>query len=139
MNKHRCKVCTYIYDPAANNNVAFDDLPDDYICPVCGVGKDQFVIIHQLGEEYTGGEAQEKHVPVIEASNGDVEVKVCSVPHPMEEAHYITAVELYDGGDLIKKVELKPGDKPVTTFKGVQFSDNLKALAYCNLHGIWES
>ena len=42
MKKHRCKVCAYIYDPAATENVAFEDLPEDWICPVCGVKKDQF-------------------------------------------------------------------------------------------------
>jgi len=35
-------VCGYIYDPADNNNVAFSDLPEDWVCPECGVGKDQF-------------------------------------------------------------------------------------------------
>ena len=42
MKKYVCKVCGYVYDPANNNNVAFDDLPDDWTCPMCGVGKDQF-------------------------------------------------------------------------------------------------
>ena len=42
MKKYVCKVCGYVYDPANNNNVAFEDLPDDWTCPMCGVGKDQF-------------------------------------------------------------------------------------------------
>ena len=42
MKKYRCIVCGYIYDPADNNNVAFGDLPEDWVCPECGVGKDQF-------------------------------------------------------------------------------------------------
>ena len=42
MTKYKCTVCAYIYDPAENNNVAFEDLPDDWVCPVCGVGKDKF-------------------------------------------------------------------------------------------------
>ena len=42
MKKYVCTVCGHVYDPAENNNVAFDDLPDDWVCPVCGVGKDQF-------------------------------------------------------------------------------------------------
>ena len=37
-----CKVCGYVYDPANNNGVAFEDLPEDWTCPMCGVGKDQF-------------------------------------------------------------------------------------------------
>ncbi len=42
MQKYICKVCGYIYDPSENNNVAFADLEDDWVCPECGVGKDQF-------------------------------------------------------------------------------------------------
>jgi len=49
MTKYRCLTCGYIYDPEAgdpSNNVepgtAFEDLPDDWVCPDCGVGKDEF-------------------------------------------------------------------------------------------------
>lgn len=42
MKKYICKICGYVYDPANNNNTAFEDLPDDWTCPLCGVGKDQF-------------------------------------------------------------------------------------------------
>ena len=42
MKKYQCVVCGYVYDPAENENVEFSALPDDYVCPICGVGKDQF-------------------------------------------------------------------------------------------------
>ena len=49
MKKYICDVCGYVYDPAKgdpdNNippNTAFEDLPDDYECPVCGAGKSDF-------------------------------------------------------------------------------------------------
>ena len=42
MKKFVCTVCGYEYDQAEHDNVAFEDLPDDYVCPLCGVGKDQF-------------------------------------------------------------------------------------------------
>lgn len=48
-NKYRCKVCGYIYDPQKGDpsqgvkpGTAFEDLPDSWKCPECGVGKDQF-------------------------------------------------------------------------------------------------
>jgi rubredoxin len=48
--QYRCIVCGYIYDPSAGDpaggiapGVAFTDLPDDWVCPECMVGKDQFV------------------------------------------------------------------------------------------------
>lgn len=42
MKKWVCTVCGYVYDPAENDGVKFEDLPDDYVCPLCSVGKDQF-------------------------------------------------------------------------------------------------
>lgn len=42
MKKYVCTVCGYVYDPAENDNVEFVDLPDDYVCPLCAVGKDMF-------------------------------------------------------------------------------------------------
>jgi rubredoxin len=49
MEKYRCTVCGYIYDPAIgdstqgiNPGTAFEDLPDTWVCPECGVGKDMF-------------------------------------------------------------------------------------------------
>ena len=40
--RYVCSMCTYVYDPAENNDVPFSDLPDDWVCPVCGVPKDEF-------------------------------------------------------------------------------------------------
>lgn len=49
MKKYRCIVCEWIYDPAVGDpdcgiapGTSFEDIPDDWVCPVCGVGKDQF-------------------------------------------------------------------------------------------------
>lgn len=49
MDKYKCKVCGYIYDPEKGDpdsdiksGTSFKELPDDWLCPVCGVGKDQF-------------------------------------------------------------------------------------------------
>ncbi len=41
MAKYRCTVCGHIYDEAVES-VKFEDLPDDWVCPLCGVGKDLF-------------------------------------------------------------------------------------------------
>ena len=40
--KYTCGICGYVYDPAENDGVAFEDLPEDWVCPICGVGKDVF-------------------------------------------------------------------------------------------------
>ena len=49
MEKYRCIVCGYIYDPAENDGVAFKDLPEDWVCPACGVGTDQFEVVTDWG------------------------------------------------------------------------------------------
>ena len=41
MGKWECTACGYIYDEEAEET-KFEDLPDDWTCPVCGVGKDMF-------------------------------------------------------------------------------------------------
>ena len=40
--KYVCGICGYVYDPAENNGVAFEDLPADWKCPICKNGKDKF-------------------------------------------------------------------------------------------------
>jgi rubredoxin len=35
-------MCTYVYDPAENGGIPFEDLPDNWVCPVCGVPRDEF-------------------------------------------------------------------------------------------------
>jgi len=49
MKKYVCNVCGYVYDPADGDpdngiepGTAFQDLPDDWVCPECGAGKDEF-------------------------------------------------------------------------------------------------
>jgi len=49
VEKWRCTVCGYIYDPQKGDpehgispGTSFEDLPDDWKCPLCGVGKDMF-------------------------------------------------------------------------------------------------
>lgn len=49
MGKWQCEACGYIYDPLLGDpengiepGTAFEELPDDWICPECGVGKEYF-------------------------------------------------------------------------------------------------
>jgi len=50
MKKYVCEPCGYVYDPEVGDpdsgiepGTAFEDLPEDWVCPWCGVGKDEFV------------------------------------------------------------------------------------------------
>lgn len=49
MEKYECTICGYVYDPEKGDpdsgvspGISFEDLPDDWVCPVCGAGKDDF-------------------------------------------------------------------------------------------------
>jgi rubredoxin len=49
MKKYVCNICGYEYDPAIGDpdggidpGTSFEDLPDDWACPICGVGKEDF-------------------------------------------------------------------------------------------------
>jgi len=49
MNRWICSICQYVYDPAIGDpdhgipaGTAFESLPEDWCCPLCGVGKDVF-------------------------------------------------------------------------------------------------
>lgn len=44
--KYRCKLCGYIYDDE-KEAIKFEDLPDDWKCPLCGAGKDMFELINE--------------------------------------------------------------------------------------------
>ncbi|NQV20614.1 MAG: rubredoxin [Rhodospirillales bacterium] len=54
MTKYICVVCNYIYDPALGMpedgvapGTAFADIPDDWCCPDCGVGKEDFELLSE--------------------------------------------------------------------------------------------
>ena len=49
MVKYKCMLCGYVYDPETghpdswiNPGTPFEDIPDDWVCPICGANKDQF-------------------------------------------------------------------------------------------------
>jgi len=83
----------------------------------------------------TADEGKEKHVPVIEKIDGGYKVKVGSVPHPMEEKHYIEWIELLADGRAYRQF-LEPGTAPEAVFN-VQ-ADSVSAREYCNVHGLWK-
>ena len=117
-----------------------------YKCNICGnivevldAGAGQLVCCGQpmqLMSENTVDASKEKHVPVIEKTKNGFKVKVGSVPHPMEEKHYIEWIEIIADGKSYRKF-LKPGDKPEAEF--CIDAKKIEAREYCNLHGLWKS
>jgi superoxide reductase len=117
-----------------------------YKCEICGnivevlhAGKGVLVCCNQpmkLMAENTVDASLEKHVPVIEKKGDAVTVKVGSVPHPMEEKHYIEWVELIIDGK-IQRQYLAPGESPEASFAVKEGA--MVAREYCNLHGMWKA
>lgn len=54
MKKYVCIVCNWVYDPAIGDpdggiepGTEFQDIPDSWVCPLCGVGKDDFELVEE--------------------------------------------------------------------------------------------
>jgi len=90
----------------------------------------------ELLKEKTEDVGKEKHVPVIEKTKSGVKVKIGSIPHPMEEKHYIEWIEIIADDAAYRKF-LKPGDKPEAEF--CIKAESITAREYCNIHGLWRA
>ncbi|KQM11993.1 desulfoferrodoxin [Methanomassiliicoccales archaeon RumEn M1] len=121
-------------------------LNEVYRCEVCG---NLVEVVHAgIGElvccgqpmkklvENTVDASKEKHVPVVERTDDGILVKVGSVAHPMEAAHYIEWIEVIANGKVMR-AQLKPGMAPEARFKCA--GDSLTVREYCNLHGLWKT
>ncbi|MGA1980227.1 MAG: desulfoferrodoxin [Sedimentisphaerales bacterium] len=115
-----------------------------YKCMVCGNivevlhgGDGELVCCGQPMEnlaEKTADQGKEKHVPVIEKISGGYKVKVGSIPHPMEEKHYIEWIEILADGAAYRKF-FNPGDAPEAIFN--LKANTVTAREHCNIHGLW--
>ena len=122
------------------------ELNQIYKCEVCGnivnvvhTGAGELVCCGQpmkLQTENTVDAAQEKHVPAIAKIENGVKITIGSIPHPMEESHYIEWIEIIADGKSYKKF-LKPEEEPVAEF--CVDGENITAREYCNLHGLWKA
>lgn len=117
---YKCKVCGNIVEVMTGGDGAL----------VC-CGQDMVLM-----SENTVDAAQEKHVPVATKVSGGWEVVVGSVPHPMEEKHYIEWIELLADGKAYRQF-LEPSAAPEAVFQ-VEAS-SVSAREYCNIHGLWKA
>ncbi|MBR6706554.1 MAG: desulfoferrodoxin [Clostridia bacterium] len=86
----------------------------------------------------TSDGAKEKHVPVIKAEGLKVTVEVGSAAHPMTQEHFIEWIVLETKEGRQRKA-LKPGDAPKAVFALTEGDEAVSALAFCNLHGLWQA
>lgn len=120
-----------------------------YYCHTCGNLVEVF--LEGNGELYCCGapmellkakttdEMAEKHVPVAEKTqDGKIEIKIGTIPHPMEQEHYITLIETVSDDKTCAHVKfLNPDEQPKAVFENI--NGNFTAREYCNIHGLWEN
>ena len=118
-----------------------------FICEKCGnlmtLINSSGVPVVCCGQKMTKLEAgtvdasREKHIPLVEVKENEVNVLVGSVIHPMSEEHNIAWVYIKtDKGGQIK--HLSPTDEPKACFT-LKNEKLLEVYAYCNLHGLWKA
>ncbi len=119
-----------------------------YRCNICGniVGlvKDGGGTLVCCGEPMeelaakTEDEGKEKHVPVVEREGNVVKVKIGSIPHPMEEKHYIEWIAI-KFNNKVTRAKLKYTDQPEVTFIVDEGAEEIEVYEYCNIHGLWKT
>ena len=122
MKFYKCKHCGKIVAMVNETKVPT-------IC--CGEAMEELIPNTQDG-------AREKHVPVVEVNGNIAHVKVGEVAHPMMEAHYIMWIAIETNLGNQRKV-LSPNDKPEAEFALLPGEKVVRAIEYCNLHGLYAS
>lgn len=117
-----------------------------YKCELCGnivqmlhEGAGELVCCGQpmiLMPEQTADSSKEKHVPVVEKADKGIKVKVGSVPHPMDEKHWIEWIEVITTCGRSLRAFLNPGEAPEAIFD-VDMEYVKAVREYCNIHGLW--
>lgn len=120
MEIYKCKLCGNIVEVVHGGG-------GDLVC--CGETMTQL-------KENTVDASKEKHVPVVEKVPGGYKVTVGSVPHPMEDKHYIEWIEVLIEGKVCRQI-LKPGQAAEAFFKTEE--PILAVRELCNLHGLWKA
>lgn len=91
---------------------------------------------------------EKKHTAIIEVPENikagepfEVKIKLGEIDHPIENDHFIQFVELYVHDLYVTRIDFTPViQKPEATIKLILTKGGtLRAVARCNLHGLWES
>lgn len=121
-----------------------------YKCEICGnlveilvSGDGELVCcgqpMHHLQPKNKESEGLEKHVPIFVKNDcGNTEIRVGSIPHPMENEHFIMFIQTISAdNNKVTTTFLHPNDIPKMRLECL--TDALIAREYCNIHGLWEN
>ena len=120
----KCKNCEELYDVFWHGKCGKGE------CHECACAGMEEAKIQTADWKY------EKHVPVIERTDDGIKVIIGSTPHPMQDEHYITMIQVKIENKLYRQY-LKPGDKPQAFFP--ISGETVKAIEHCNIHGLWSN
>ena len=133
MKKYKCTICGYIYDDA-KESVKFEDLPDDWTCPICGAPK---AVFEEIKEEINENIEITEDEDLKELSNFEVAyicsnlAKACEKQYLEEEQKLFT--ELFN--HYISKDNVKEGNlKDVLQISNNNIDELNKAMQLADKH-----
>ena len=99
MKKYVCKICGYVYDEA-NEKVKFDDLPDDWKCPLCGAPKSMFQLLEEESEDskeknIENSQVQEELSDMREMTYGELSALCSNLSRGCEKQYLSREAELF--------------------------------------------
>ncbi len=117
MKKYQCTICGYIYDDE-KENVKFEDLPEDWTCPICGAPK---AVFKEIKEEKTEIKEEIEEETLTELSNSEISYICSNLAKACEKQYLDEEKELFEklAVHYEQKEETKKG-----TLKDVQTSVN---------------
>jgi rubredoxin/desulfoferrodoxin (superoxide reductase-like protein) len=153
MQKYVCTGCYGVYDPLIGDEdtgiaqgTPFDEISEDWSCPVCLAPKDAFLLLPENIQEADDPEnilpKESEHIPryvevenlvYVRLSEGDEDIDF-----PATEEHHLTSVGLFD--DEGEPIEWKIIDRenPEAWYVFDRPDDGYQVRADCNLHGTWK-
>lgn len=99
MKKYVCKICGYVYDEA-NEKVKFDDLPDDWKCPLCSAPKSMFQLLEEESvsdeeKKIENSQVQEELSDMREMTYGELSALCSNLSRGCEKQYLSREAELF--------------------------------------------
>ncbi|MBP8017169.1 rubredoxin [Candidatus Gracilibacteria bacterium] len=150
MYKYCCTNCNYIYNPFVGDEeqsiipgTFFEDLPEDYYCPLCSESKDGFYGIKENIQEVLNKEdlteQEEEHTTFFYKKDGKIFITIGNEDnsHPSDDGHFIEYIGIFDDvGDLIEMKKFPDPEEEIIFDIGE--IDDCEVRSSCNLHGVWK-
>lgn len=149
MYKYHCTNCSYIYNPyfwdeeqEINPWTDFEEISEDWSCPVCSEWKENFIEVKENILEATNLSdllpQEERHIPFYKETDSKLIVTIGTEDEPFvqDDKHFIEYVWVYDDyGELIEIIDF-PSTDDVIEFE-LSNDEDYEVRASCSLHWVW--